>query len=66
MAVTPSCTTDADERFFLGALTVLDIIDQPDSENEWLVDLPVNGNPVEFKIDTRYYCDVDSKVQFKT
>ena len=50
IAVTPSSDTDTDEMFFLGEVTetVSDIMDQPDSENEWLVDLPVNGSTVKF------------------
>lgn len=54
VAATPSCTADTDEMFFLGEVTetVSDIIEQPDSENEWLVNLPINGSTMEFKIDT--------------
>ena len=35
--------------FFVGAVTKAtpDLIEQPDSENEWLVVLPVNGSHVE-------------------
>lgn len=48
VAVTPNSTTDTDEMFFLGEITetVSDIIEQPDSENEWFVNLPINGSTV--------------------
>ncbi len=40
--------------FFLGAVTDATpaVIDQPDSEDESLVELPVNSNTVKFKINT--------------
>lgn len=46
--------TDNDEMFFLGAVTEPDctVIEQPDSDSDWHVTLPVNGSPVKFKIDT--------------
>lgn len=52
MAVAPE-ETDVDDTFFLGAVTEPEpaVIEQPDSD-DWLVTLPVNGSPVEFKIDT--------------
>ena len=63
----PSSTTDTDEMFFLGEVneTVSDIMDQMDSENEWLVNLPVNGSTVEFKIDTGADITVMSQAAFK-
>ena len=63
----PSSTTDTDEMFFLGEVneTVSDIMDQKDSENEWLVNLPVNGSTVEFKIDTGADITVMSQAAFK-
>ena len=53
MAVAPG-ETDSNEVFFLGAVTEPDctVIAQPDSDEDWRVTLPVNGSPVEFKIDT--------------
>ena len=67
VATTPSSTTNTDEMFFLGEVTehVSDIMDQPDSENECLVDLPVNGSTMEFKIDTRADISVMSQAAFK-
>ena len=66
VATTPSSTTYTDEMFFLGEVTehVSDIMDLPDSENDWLVDLPVNGSTVEFKIDTEADISVMSQAAF--
>ena len=41
-----------------------DVIEQPGSENEWLVELHVNGSPVEFKIDTGADITVMSQTAF--
>lgn len=45
--------------------TVSDIIEQPDSENEWFVNLPINGSTVEFKIDTGADITVMSQAEFR-
>ena len=67
IAITPSSTTDTDEMFFLGEVTetISDIMDQPDSEKEWLVDLPVNGSTGKFKIDTGADISVMSQAAFQ-
>lgn len=44
--------TDTDDPFFLGAIKEDNVIEQHSSGEEWLVNLPVNGSTVEFKIDT--------------
>ncbi|KAK7888802.1 hypothetical protein WMY93_024362 [Mugilogobius chulae] len=43
---------DNDDQFFLGAIDKANVIEQDSSGEEWLVNLPVNGSTVEFKIDT--------------
>ncbi|KAK7929206.1 hypothetical protein WMY93_005601 [Mugilogobius chulae] len=43
---------DNDDQFFLGAIEKANVIEQDSSGEEWLVNLPVNGSTVEFKIDT--------------
>lgn len=60
----PSSTTNTDEMFFQVTENVSDIMDQPDSENKWLVDLPVNGSTVKFKIDTGADISVISQAAF--
>lgn len=66
-AATASSATDTDETFFLGEVTetVADIIDQPDSENDWFVNLPINDSTVEFKIDTGADITLVSQAEFK-
>ena len=41
-----------------------DVIEQPDSKNEWLVELHVKGSPVLFKIDTGADITVMSQTAF--
>lgn len=64
--VTVTETMNGDDVFFLGAVTEPEaaIIKQPDSEEEWLVELPVNGSAVEFKIDTGADITVMSQTTF--
>ena len=44
--------------FFLGVVTedIPAIIEQPDSNDEWLEELPINSSTVEFKIGTGHHC----------
>ncbi|XP_013882267.1 uncharacterized protein K02A2.6 [Austrofundulus limnaeus] len=56
---------DGDSMFFLGAVTDKQtIIEQPDSGNEWLIELPINGCVVKFKIDTGADITVVSQTEF--
>lgn len=56
----------SENAFFVGAVmeATPDVIEQPDSENEWLVELDVNGSTVEFKIDTGADITVMSQAAF--
>lgn len=53
--------------FFVGEVTetVPDIIEQPDSENEWFLNLPINGSNVEFKKDTGMDTTVMSQAEIR-
>ena len=65
--VTSDCTEEySEDAFFVGAVmeATTDVIEQPGSENEWLVELHVNGSPVEFKIDTGADITVMSQTAF--
>lgn len=44
--------------FFLGVVTedIPAIIEQPDLNDEWLEELPINSSTVEFKIGTGRHC----------
>lgn len=48
--MTSDCMERSENVFFLGSMlkATPDVIEQPDSDNEWLVELHVNGTPVKF------------------
>lgn len=57
--VRTEAAADSEDLFFIGGLflgTVTEtkptIIVEPESDTDWDVELKVNGNPIEFKIDT--------------
>lgn len=57
--VRTEAAADSEDLFFIGGLflgtiteTKPTIIVEPESDTDWDVELKVNGNPIEFKIDT--------------